>query len=221
MIKYKDKIQKLLSLSTSSNIEEAKTALLKAQELMLKYNYSIKDFVKEEKNIIHENVDLYFTPYKNAYFTYFNLIAEQYNCFTYIRSFGNSSKRYVILLGLEKDVYVCKQVIIYIKNVVDQWFREYKKCNSTLSNQELNSDKSNYGIGFILGIEDILEAQKEYIIKEYGLVVIPPKEAVDYMKDLSEELLNANVINDVIIQQEGYNDGRKAELNKHIMNIGD
>ncbi|SCW68249.1 Protein of unknown function [Lachnospiraceae bacterium C10] len=36
-----EKIKKLLALSQSSNPNEAKAALLKAQDLMLKYNLSI------------------------------------------------------------------------------------------------------------------------------------------------------------------------------------
>ena len=38
-----EKIQKLLSLCQSSNENEAKTAMLKAQELLLKHKLSMKD----------------------------------------------------------------------------------------------------------------------------------------------------------------------------------
>ena len=52
MVTIVEKVQKLLALSHSPNEHEAKTAMLKAQELMLKHKVTMKDVEQDVKKDI-------------------------------------------------------------------------------------------------------------------------------------------------------------------------
>lgn len=89
------KIKKLLSLSQSQNENEAKLALLKAQELMLRYDISAEKINENHKSIVIElETKYYFTNYKNTYLAQgIEMIADLYLCKVCVCCYGKSSKK--------------------------------------------------------------------------------------------------------------------------------
>lgn len=87
-----EKIQKLLSLSESSNEHEAEVAMLKAQEFLAKYKLSIKE-VKEYKGynskIQEKATDITFTKAKwKAQLA--GAISDNFGCYHYFRRKGTN-----------------------------------------------------------------------------------------------------------------------------------
>lgn len=220
--KVKDKIKKLLKLSESPNENEAKLAVKKAQRLMAAYKLQMGDIEEKEDKVIERVfMDNYCTPYKNAYrIVLRDTIAEFYCCVGYsVKMDSNSTKLYTALRGFENDVEICESVIKFADSYINDWFKEYKGTVGHLfgmSSQRLNADKTQYGIGFANGLKELLEEQMNSINQEWGLVMVAPKEAQDFLNSCSRKQLGINQSANQKIYDDGFNAGRKAEINKTL-----
>ena len=71
-----EKIQKLLALSGSSNENEAKAAMTKAQELMLKHNIDMRSVKEHDSEYINELSEAFKREHPSM--KYINSIIEKY-----------------------------------------------------------------------------------------------------------------------------------------------
>lgn len=213
------KIKKLLSLSQSQNENEAKLALLKAQELMLRYDISAEKINENHKSIVIElETKYYFTNYKNTYLAQgIEMISDLYLCKVCACCYGKSSKRYIKIIGRDTDCKILEKVIGFIKSNVDQWTKEIK-AEFDINIKTLNAIKNDYGIGFCEGLLELLEKQKETIQQEQGLVLSVPKEAINYISKLNKNcnIGNANFANNNKVLELGYISGYTAEIQNKI-----
>lgn len=213
------KIKKLLSLSQSQNENEAKLALLKAQELMLRYDVSAEKINENHKSIVIElETKYYFTNYKNIYLAQgIEMISDLYLCKVCACCYGKSSKRYIKIIGRDTDCKTLEKVIGFIKSSVDQWAKEIK-AQFNINIKTLNAIKNDYGIGFCEGLLELLEKQKETIQQEQGLVLSVPKEVTDYISKIYKncDLKNANFANNNKVIELGYINGYTAEIQNKI-----
>lgn len=177
------RIKKLLALSESSNKHEAQNSLLKAQELLMKHKLSMQDIEEHEIETVpieDKITDFTFTKakWKGKLAT---LIANNLCCYCYYHK-GNRTNS-ITFLGREDDVAVAeitlKYAIDFVKDEVKKIQRErYKENKSSLG---LESD---YAVGFINGLQERYEEQKEKH-QEWGLVLVKPKEVVDAYNNLN------------------------------------
>lgn len=174
------KIKKLLALSESSNQYEAKVAMLKAQELLVKHKFSMEE-VKEHKNVIvkEKKTDISFTKAKWKG-KLASLIAENFRCYLYYKTRYNHT---IVFVGKDEDVIVCKIVLEYaidtINSIVERLRYQYRKEGCSTKGLE-----NDFALGFIEGLKIAFERQKEEN-REWGLVLAKDKEVVDYYNDLS------------------------------------
>lgn len=210
-------INKLLSLSNSSNEHEAKLALEKAYTLMLKYDISKDDVGESAGEVIEYKTSIYYTAYKNNYICKLaDNIAEFYRCVSYTSHIYKSKKRAVTLMGNKDDCKIAESVILFIKSHVDKWFTEYRRENRGKYTPEyLQATRNNYGKGFTRAIIELLEDKRKFAQQEWGLVVTIPQEAIEYKETLDQDFFKADSfdINGLI---DGYLDGKNANLEKHI-----
>ena len=89
-----EKIKKLLALSQSSNPNEAKAALLKAQDLMLKYNLSI-DYEVDCPEIITDSLAI---KHQKYHIQMAMLIADNFRTRTWI------GRNEIFYIGYKEDV---------------------------------------------------------------------------------------------------------------------
>ncbi|PJI06557.1 MULTISPECIES: DUF2786 domain-containing protein [Clostridium] len=171
-----EKIQKLLSLSESSNEHEAEVAMLKAQELLAKYKLSIKE-VKEYKRynskIQEKTTDVTFTKAKwKAQLA--GVISDNFGCYRYFKTRGTNT---IVFFGREEDVIVCNLVLNY---AVDSIYSVVKKLKYQYSKNGYRTRgiENDYALGFIYGLQEKFEEQKRNN-QEWGLVLVKDKEVVE------------------------------------------
>lgn len=213
-----EKIKKLLRLASSDNEHEARLAMARARKLMAEYKLDIKDFDESNKKVVELKTDIYWTPYKNSYIGHLTqLIADKYCCVTYSSRLEGSQKRYVTIRGYEEDVEVLKSVLEFAVSCVDSWFKVAKKGKySCYTNKSLNAIKSTYGRGFAEGLADLLDEQMDCAQQDWGLVMVVPQEAKDFVNGLKRYKVSMNATNDLAISGMGYTDGKNADLHAHL-----
>lgn len=185
MNNVREKIQKLLALSKSSNEFEAQAAMCKARELMAKHKLDEKDF--EEKKKVIKTVrlaDVTYTRRRDFWILkLMNVVSENYTCERFVYREKGKQTRYVNFVGLEEDVNICEDVFRYalgcIRNGIKNKEIEYKV--STANDKKLIN--LSYGYGFIEGLQRAFDKQNAENEKDWGLVLSIPKEVNDYIKD--------------------------------------
>lgn len=229
----KDKIKKLLTLSEGSNFdEESQTALLKAQELMVKYKLEQKDIEddqKESKVVQKKTVLCYSTRSSDHYMNDLaSVISENFCCVNYVSTTKGTSTHYICFMGDEDDVeiateslYVANQAIVKGYNKI---YKEVCKENniSYLPAKYFNPLKVGYTEGYIKGLKEALQAQKE-ANAEWGLVLVVPQEAKDFMSDLEGvDFRTMNAIRQSNrYYDQGYDDGKEFKLRDKIDTHGE
>lgn len=174
-IKLIEKIKKLLALSESSNENEAKLSMLKAQELLVKHKLSIKDV--KEYNLTNisikekvSNISFRQAKWKAELGA---IIADNFGCYQY---FEKGTSRTIAFFGKEEDVIVCNIVFEYavdcILSTVKRLRYQYYKYGDSTKGLE-----NDYALGFIHGLSKMFEKQKSEN-QEWGLVLIKDTEVV-------------------------------------------
>ena len=193
-----EKIEKLLALSESNNPNEAKAALLKAQELMLKYNISEVDNIKETK-ICTESIKINRNRFAKRISI---LIANNFRTKTWI------STDCINFMGFKEDVYASKFCFEYL-------FEESARCFSDyVYNHKESFEDSNSKVyqrylyrqwmeGFLSGLEDAFESRKSDL--EFQIMLTTPEEVLREYNKLS--LYSVSLRTGKRLSEEAYNAG--------------
>lgn len=201
----KEKIRKLLALSQSPNENEARDAMLKAKELMIKNKLSEADFEVKETNltrIICEDIK-WTTDSGNIWMTSLcDLICDNYLCVASWKTVKGSRTHTLCIDGLEEDAELCKTVIEYAIDFVISAIRILQKRYKTKDPKVISK---SYAQGFILGLEMAFEEQKDEH-PEWGLVAVKPKELED-LEFGTKTVKSKNVQFDPLAYTKGQNDG--------------
>lgn len=213
MATIKEKIQKLLSLATSSNENEARAALLKAKELMAKNKLTEADFEDAKKQeLVHVTLqDIKWTSDSGDVWMadLCKLIADNYCC-TSAWSRNRGARTYTLVVsGLQSDVDICSEVIKYAVGFI----RSRIKILSRRSGDRRMTSKS-YADGFVLGMQMAFDMQKEEH-PEWGLVVVKPDELTDYEKSLGSKSVKTKKAKfDQLAYMKGQTDGQNFNTRK-------
>lgn len=221
---YKEKIKKLLALAESNNEHEAKAALLKAKELMAAHKISEIDLVEvKHKEVRRVYTDIRYTRRKNFWVdTLAMVIAENYCCgCAHFRPDAKKQTLGIMFIGLDGDVDVCSNIFKYAVESANSCSRYYLdnvykyRCNSSkVENQVMES----YSIGFVQGIRDAFNEQKNGKEAGWGLVMQIPTQVKDVMNSdfrASKYKRKAKEI-DSAVYGEGFKDGKKFNPNTKL-----
>lgn len=194
-----EKIQKLLALSESSNENEAKLSMLKAQELLAKHKLSLKE-VKEFKttNIKEKRTNISFTKAKwKAQLA--RVIADNFGCYHYFKTRRSHT---IVFFGREEDVTVCNIVMEYAVDCIESAVKRlrYQYAKDGFSTRGLEND---YALGFIEGLQEKYEEQKK-ANQEWSLVLVKDAEVVEAYKRIK---FNKTI--NTATQFQGYSDAYK------------
>ncbi|KNF08534.1 protein of unknown function DUF2786 [Gottschalkia purinilytica] len=162
------KIKKLLNLSNSSNENESETALLKAQELLVKHKLSLKEveqFDDSNSKVITQKTDITFRSAKWKG-QLANLIADNFRCYNYYNTRYTNG---IVLLGKEEDVKIAEIVLSYAIDSVESTCKRlaYRYRKQGYSTRGLTND---YALGFIEGLRNKFEEQKAKN-QEWGIIL--------------------------------------------------
>lgn len=222
-----DKIKKLLSLaSNNTSDEESMSALNKAQELMVQYKIQENeiDATDQDKKCIHKTTELRFSPTSSDMYIadLADIIAENFCCVTYLVKRYAERYRYIAFMGYEEDVDLAIEAMTLANIAI---VRGYNRVYNDLCKKYgidyvpakiFNPNKIGYAKGYLKGLKESFKTQKEEH-QEWGLVLVAPQEAIDYISDLSSFSMNASYNRSTSnYYDEGYGDGKKFNMSKRL-----
>ena len=219
---YKEKIQKLLALATSSNENEATAALLKAKELMAEHKLTeqdLNDLKGKKATMLRTGVT--FTLYSEFWvYSLAKVIAENHCC-KEVRSKPRGRKRgQICFIGLEEDAEICKTVFVYavdcVRSYCDKIRKRLKKAG--FGGKEIRIVLHNYGEGFAAGLKKAYDAQKAQNEKDWGLMLVTPKEV--YERCATSNIQHERYSNEPFrikrAFQKGHEDGEKFNMAERV-----
>lgn len=206
------KIKRLLALSNSDNTHEAESAMLKAQELLVKHNLQLSEIEDYKERKVKEDItEITFTKAKWKG-RLAKVIASNFKCEMYYKTYRSHK---VTFLGLEEDVMICKIMTEYaidcIKKESSKIARAYREQGRSAKGVE-----NDFALGFTEGIQSKFEEQKQKN-EEWGLVLVIPKEVKDAYSDIQFTGKGVNPpqyqgLDDVYFS--GYYEGKKFDVNR-------
>lgn len=201
-----DKIRKLLALATSSNENEAQSAMLMAQKLMAQHNIEMSQV--EDAPIDHEVVEeeadkkCHRTKWKRHLA---DVCANNFNCDIFLRGHGSYA---TIFVGKKESIEICKTVYNAAVMFIDKEFSKYWNTEGKWQDfQFLGSNarierplsdsiimKDSYARGFIRRLRERFEEQKVRAEKEgWGLVLVKDADVTAYMEAKTFSGNSANI----------------------------
>ena len=214
MADIREKIKKLLALASSSNEHEARSALLKARQLMMENKISESE-IEDKGDLVHLDADVKWTTDSGEVWLVelCELIASNYCCVAAWRTEYGCRTHTLCVTGLEQDAEICKSNIEFAVGFVRG---KIKILQRKYGSQDAKSLSQSYAKGFILGLEMELESQKEEH-PEWGLVVVQPKEVQEYSESLSHRNVKSRKADfNPLAYANGQRDGREFSTKKAI-----
>lgn len=227
--KIVDKIKKLLKLSENNpSQEESYAAFQKAQALMVEYKLSQSDITDKdqvkEKKCIRKKINLSYGTRSSDHYIYdlACIVAANFCCITCISTPRGSRTHYIMLMGLEDDVAIAEE-IMYAANaqIIRGYNKVYKEESYWYSDgyvpaKVFNPLKVGYVQGYLTGLKKALETQRNAHQEEWGLVLVTPKEAKDYLAKLEGRDTGSDCRSDLSYYATGYKDGSNFNMNKKL-----
>ena len=199
------KIEKLLALSGSDNPNEAKAALLKAQELMLKHNVCM-EHIKSDVEIGIEQVKTDTRKYTARMAV---LIAKNFRTKTWC------SKGYINFMGFRDDAIASRYCLEYIVKEASGCFSKYLYENEDLIDDGIYKSRAKYLYrqwmeGFVSGLADAFDSRKED--PQYALMLTVPIEVNWEYEKLNLRSRSIRIGNRICNEafDAGYEDGKES-----------
>jgi len=161
-----DKIKKLLALASNNpSEEEAKAAMLKAQELMLRYHIENPETVEDDR-VVAVFHDLGARRKTEFVLMISVVVAKNFRC----RTLHEGQKVY--FFGFDADAKAAMEVFVYLLTFGDAAHQKFFRMN-TLTPQT----DQDWRYGFIVGLHEAFSSRTGYALMTY----VPKKviEAVD------------------------------------------
>lgn len=195
-----DKIHKLLALGDSTrndSEEEVKAALLKAQELMAKYDISAEEVAGEqEEQYSHETCE---HKWDYAYrIPLANVLSDNFRCMVYIK--GKS----IVFMGHSSDAKICRAAFEAAYDFI-------MKKGSALYNKRYSMGLKTKGVfnsyahGFIVGLKEAFDVQCK------ALAIVTPQDVIDEFSEMAKDWKSkkAKNIGDDVTDSKVWSEGRK------------
>lgn len=199
-----EKIQKLISLADSPNENEAKSAMAKAQELMLKHNIDMRSVQDHDSEYGAETSDTFKREPANS--KYINSILQGFFFVEIVKSKRREGS-YFNYIGEKKNIDTAMHMRNFLTATFDRLWKEYKKENNAS-----NSSKGSFIYGVYQGFRNKLEEQRAAAENQYGLVLVQDPKATEKMNEmfsrLSHRKSSATTIRDGAAMNAGKEKGR-------------
>lgn len=204
-----DKIDKLLALSRSDNENEARAAMLKAQELIAKHNIDRGELGKdEEKNVITMTSQ----PFRDDWVQMVaGVIAKNFRCRSLV-IVGRRGLFRVRFFGFYEDAVVSINIFQYAIKVIRKRFGTLRAIYESAGREFRKAEKDAYIMGFCSGLEKNFEEQKQSN-NQFALALLVPKEVDDFVNSIpgvetvQEERVHMNKAQ-ILLFKNGHADGR-------------
>ena len=222
-------IQNLLNLANNKGASqaEAQVALLKAKELMMKYNLDQEEVMSAAGNSAHRDVksyrtDVTFSKQVEPWIAELaDLIARNSRCESYFISRKGERRKTIAFYGYDEDLQICTIMFNYALYCIWENFPEIRnrmKWEYGMNIKQCRPYTDSYAIGFIYGMRDAFNRQYEEHKEEWGLVAITPTAVTEYLNQRCTTIdLDTNpTFIDPKMYRDGVEDGKKWAPNKAI-----
>lgn len=216
----KEKIQKLLNLASNNpSEEEAQAAMLRAKELMLKYRIEEGDLEDPDKQVVNEvDTDVTCTSVVDPWIAQLaKCIAQNYRCESFMRQRKNSRQKRMIIIGLGDDPEVATSIFLYARSVIyheiDAMRARARKKGWTIRDMRPITD--SYARGFIIGLKDKFESQKNEH-PEWALVAVTPQPVIDQISNLTATNMDSKFQFSEAAYRVGYQDGSEFSPERSV-----
>lgn len=215
-----NKIEKLLALAGSNNENEARAAMVKAQELMAKYEID-RERVQGKEQKERPVMSFSAGPYKDEWLNMVGcVIAENFRCrcVSVARRGAGASFR-IRFYGYEEDAEICINIFNYAVKVVRKRFVTLRAIYAEAGREFRKNEKMNYISGFCQGLDRNFAEQKQQS-QSFALALVVPEAVNDFVNALpglvTQETYNYERNREnALLRRTGYVDG------KAFQNAGD
>lgn len=211
MVTIVEKIQKLLALSESPNENEANTAMLKAQELMVKHKITMKDIEQDVKKDVV--ITTTHQKFKNTKWKAIlaKVISDNFLCEALTSQNGRTNVCRVSFIGHEEDVDICIAVYNYAVKYIDKNVAKLRRIRYAAGHSARGLEEA-YAVGFCHGLQENYQAQIKNNT-EFGLVLVKDPEVQTALKNLNPITSTIHTKqNDMVEGFLGYMDGRTFSM---------
>lgn len=215
-----DKIEKLLALAGSDNENEAKSAMMKARELMAKYEIKrdqLHEGQEEERSVVHYTSSAFRDDWCKMIAC---VIADNFRSRVISAAYRGSGGVYRLkFFGYDEDAEICINIFNYAVKVVRKRFDILRVIYADAGREFGRNEKMNYVEGFCYGLEKNFESQKAQNESFAVALIVPPAvcEYVDNIPGVREyagRKFESNKEHE-LLRRTGYIDG------KNFQNAGD
>jgi len=206
-----EKIEKLLSLATSDNENEAKLAMEKAMALLTKYNLTMEDIKQNDYagELVKEGerkqiVDKYIQDILQDFF---------FVDFVLMRGYHNDPRHVNIkMFGKKENVKVAAYVYDFLAKKFQQLWRKYKKT--------YGGSRNSYFAGLHRGLSSQLENGQKKVESETGLMVVKDPRIREFMEQeegpIRDASNRAKRLTDARAFNQGKDDGKNIRIHKGV-----
>lgn len=214
MADYIRKIKDLLALAESPNEHEARSALLKARELMAKHKISDKALEdKDNQNVERHMTGIDYSLRRDPWISDLASIIARHHC---CRNFNTREKgrqtMEVGFIGLTNDITVCAEVFKYAVDCVRSITNKYRKTKGVRT-------ADGYGYGFAYGLNEVYDMQQNE--EGWGLVLTVPEAVNEAVKGMATKKMPIKKLTESNVQafHKGVQDGREFDMEKRLSAI--
>lgn len=215
-----DKIEKLIALSGSDNENEAKAAMMKAQELMAKYEIEMSQ-LNPEKQKERPVVGYTSQSFRDDWvIDLSSLIAGNFRCRSIILSRRYSGGAFRIrFFGFDEDAQISINIFNYAVKVIRKRMSVLRAIYTEAGREFGRNEKMNYVEGFNAGLHKNFEQQKQRS-ESFALALLVPVEVNSFVDNIPgmgtyQEREYERSRENNLLRQYGYVDG------KNFQNAGD
>ena len=204
-----EKIKRLLALGDEKRNDadaEAKAAMLKAQELMAKYDISIEEC--EERNEPEYAHEMCEHKWDYAYrIPLAHVLAKNFRCMVYSRG------KTIVFMGHPSDAKICKATFEYVYNFIQKRGNQVYNKRYTMG-YPTKGVFNSYANGFITGLKEAFDVQCT------ALAIVTPPDVVTHFEEISKDWGHKKSksidVNDYKVYREGQRDGKSFMDKKQL-----
>lgn len=210
-----ERVKKLLSLSQSSNVNEAAAAAAAANRLIDKFRLSQSDLINNDDQIVEDNEYIYETKKVTQWkLSLISVLSKHYGVVYYNSALIKNNRKHsrFILVGLKSDIEITKYMYTWL-------FCECQRLSNMNAKGRGKVFVSSYCDGFVVGINQQLSSSREEIKKEVGSSIIK----IDSRFSRANDFLNSNknlVIKNIVchrkVNSEAFLAGKQQGNNLHL-----
>lgn len=207
------RIEKLLRLSESSNENEARLALERANELMLRYNLSVSQIKAHEKNGSIKYVkyeEIIESKKTDTEFKYIFSILQRHFFTRVVTGHNMYGEKVFWYLASETNLKIARYVDQFIYDAMTDGWVAYKRRAG--ANQ---GSRQSYYMGFYSGLDKQLSERRKKVEQEVGLMVVEDAGLVEFVQSHFNRLTtkgNRISINDSESFVAGHRDGNALQM---------